>query len=57
MTTTNIEQQQLSYAQINQNLSKSVLNEFPVSLGSHPHDVVPLPKGELFGIQLRLQVN
>jgi len=45
MTTTNIEQQQLSYAQINQNLSKSVLKEFPVSPGSHPHDVAPVPKG------------
>jgi virginiamycin B lyase len=45
MTTTNIEQQQLSYAQINQNLSKSVLKEFPVSPGSHPHDVAPVAKG------------
>jgi streptogramin lyase len=45
MTTTNIEQQQLSYAQINQNLSKSVLKEFPVSPGSHTHDVAPVPKG------------
>jgi virginiamycin B lyase len=45
MTTTNIEWQQLSYAQINQNLSKSVVKEFPVSPGSHPHDVAPLPKG------------
>jgi streptogramin lyase len=43
--THNIEQQQLSYTQINQNLSKSVLYEFPVSPGSHPHDVAPLPKG------------
>jgi streptogramin lyase len=45
MTTTNIEWQQLSYAQINQNLSKSILKEFPVSLGSHPHDVASVAKG------------
>ncbi len=45
MTTTNIEQQQLSYAQINQNLSKSVVKEFPVSPGSYPHDVAPVPNG------------
>jgi streptogramin lyase len=45
MTTTNIEQQQLSYAQINQNYSKWVLKEFPVSPGSHPHDVAPVPNG------------
>jgi virginiamycin B lyase len=45
MMTTNIEQQQLSYAQINQNLSKSVLKEFSGSPGSHPHDVAPVPKG------------
>lgn len=47
---TNIEQQQqqqLSYAQINQNqnLSKPVLKEFPVLSGSHPHDVAPVANG------------
>jgi virginiamycin B lyase len=46
MMATNIEQQLLSYAQItNQNISNSVLKEFPVSLGSHPHDVAPLANG------------
>jgi virginiamycin B lyase len=50
LTATNIEeqqQQQLSYAQINQNqnLSKPLLKEFPVPSGSHPHDVAPVPAG------------
>jgi len=51
MMATNIEQQQqqqqqLSYAQkTNQNFSKSVLKEFPVSPGSQPHDVAPLANG------------
>ena len=44
MTTTNIEPQQLSYAQINQNLSKSIVKEFPVSPGTHPLHVTPLQK-------------
>ncbi len=39
--------QQRSYAQVNQNLSKSVLKEFPVTLGSHPHDVAPATNGEI----------
>jgi virginiamycin B lyase len=43
------QQQQLSYAQTNhnqnQNLSKPVLKEFPVPLGSHPHDVAPVANG------------
>ena len=46
---TNIEQQQqqLSYAQTNQNqnLSKPVLKEFPVLSGSQPHDVAPVANG------------
>ena len=44
LTATNKEQQQLLYAQINQNqnLSKPVVKEFPVPLGSHPHDVAPV---------------
>jgi virginiamycin B lyase len=42
MIATNVEQPQLSYAQANQNLSKSVLKEFPVSSGSQPHDVAPV---------------
>jgi virginiamycin B lyase len=36
--------QQRSHAQVNQNLSKSVLKEFPVPSGSHPHDVAPAAK-------------
>ena len=39
--------QQHSYAQDNQNLSKSVLKEFPVTPGSHPHDVAPATNGEI----------
>jgi virginiamycin B lyase len=39
--------QQRSYAQDNQNLSKSVLKEFPVTPGSHPHDVAPATNGEI----------
>lgn len=34
-----------SYAQTNQNLSKSLLKEFPVSSGSQPHDVAPVANG------------
>jgi streptogramin lyase len=45
MKTTNVGQQQLSYSQINQNLAKSVVKEFPVSPGSHPHDVAPVANG------------
>jgi len=48
---TNIEQQQqqLSYAQTNQNqnLSKPVLKEFPVLSGSQPHDVAPVANGRI----------
>jgi streptogramin lyase len=55
MTTTNITQQQLSYAQINQNLSKSVVKEFPVSPGSHPHDVAPVQNGGI--VWYTAQVN
>jgi virginiamycin B lyase len=39
--------QQRSYAQVNQNLSKPVLKEFPVTPGSHPHDVAPATNGEI----------
>ena len=39
--------QQRSYAQDNQNFSKSVLKEFPVTPGSHPHDVAPATNGEI----------
>jgi virginiamycin B lyase len=39
-----IDQQQHSYAQVSKNLSKSVLKEFPVPSGSHPHDVAPATK-------------
>jgi virginiamycin B lyase len=39
---TTVQQPQISYAQTNQNLSKSVLKEFRVPLGSHPHDVAPV---------------
>ena len=39
--------QQHSYAQDNQNLSKSVLKEFPVTPSSHPHDVAPATNGEI----------
>ena len=39
------DQQQRSYAQPSQNLSKSVLKEFSVPPGSGPHDVAPVPKG------------
>src|SRR6266516_7527915 len=46
---TNIEQQQqqLSYAQTNQNqnLSEPLLKEFPVLSGSQPHDVAPVANG------------
>jgi virginiamycin B lyase len=39
--------QQLSYAQVNQNLSKSELKEFPVTQSSHPHDVASSTDGEI----------
>ena len=39
--------QQRSYAQDNQDLSKSVLKEFPVASGSHPHDVAPAKNREI----------
>jgi virginiamycin B lyase len=43
---TDTDQQQRSYAQVNQNLSRSVLKEFPIPSGSHPHDVAPTTKAE-----------
>lgn len=41
---TDQQQQQHSYAQPSQNLSKPVLKEFPVPPGSGPHDVAPAAK-------------
>ena len=39
------QQYNASYAQASQNV-RSILKEFPVTPGSHPHDVAPITNGE-----------